>query len=241
MFAWYIPSVHKDPAPGIVILHGWGGNAESMLAFAPGLHRAGYALLFLDARNHGQSDCDDFSSLVKFAEDLDHGLDWLKNKPGIQADRLGILGHSVGAAAAILVASHRHDLSAVVSIAAFAHPELFMRRYIKAHHIPYVPVGWWVLRYIESQIKARFEQIAPVNTIQKVTCPILLVHGALDIHVPIEDVNTIYKNRSTNEVQLKIFTDVAHTSMDKIEQYADQLIGFFNDNNGMNLNPGIIS
>ncbi len=54
-----------------------------MLPFASVLHRAGYALLLFDARNHGKSDPDDFSSMPKFSEDLGHAIDWLDAQPGI--------------------------------------------------------------------------------------------------------------------------------------------------------------
>jgi len=107
LFAWYIPVQNADPAPAVALLHGWGGNAQYLLPFARLLHAAGFAVLLLDARNHGRSDADDFSSMVKFAEDLEHGLDWLEAQPKVDAGRIGVLGHSVGAAAALLVASRR--------------------------------------------------------------------------------------------------------------------------------------
>jgi pimeloyl-ACP methyl ester carboxylesterase len=52
----------------VAIMHGWGGNADHMLPFAALLHAAGHATLLLDARNHGSSDSDDFSSMPRFAE-----------------------------------------------------------------------------------------------------------------------------------------------------------------------------
>ncbi|NDU91534.1 MAG: alpha/beta hydrolase [Ferrovum sp.] len=97
LFAWYIPALHGGPLPAIAIVHGWGGNAEIMLPFASVLHRAGYALLLFDARNHGKSDPDDFSSMPKFAEDLGHVIDWLEAQPGIAPGKIAVLGHSVGA------------------------------------------------------------------------------------------------------------------------------------------------
>jgi dipeptidyl aminopeptidase/acylaminoacyl peptidase len=70
-----------------------------MLPFAALLHRAGLAVLLLDARNHGDSDDDSFSSIPRFAEDLEQGLGWLARQPRIDPQRLFLLGHSVGAAA----------------------------------------------------------------------------------------------------------------------------------------------
>lgn len=112
IFAWYLPPPgERCPAPALAVMHGWGGASAQMLPLAPFFHSAGLALLFLDARNHGRSDSDTFSSMPHFAEDLGHGVDWLKAQPEVEADQVFALGHSVGAAAALLLASRRDDLS----------------------------------------------------------------------------------------------------------------------------------
>ena len=103
LFGWFIPA--GEGAPALAIIHGWGGNAELMLPLAAPLHRAGYALLFFDARCHGRSDDDSFASLPRFAEDLEHAVLWLKARPEVDPQRVGVVGHSVGAGAALLLAS----------------------------------------------------------------------------------------------------------------------------------------
>ena len=39
LFAWFIPA--DQPGPALVVMHGWGGNAEMMLPLAAPLHAAG--------------------------------------------------------------------------------------------------------------------------------------------------------------------------------------------------------
>jgi dipeptidyl aminopeptidase/acylaminoacyl peptidase len=207
-------------------MHGWGGNAGQMLPFAALLHRAGFAALLLDARNHGSSDSDTFSSMPRFAEDLERGLDWLSRQPRIDPHRLFLLGHSVGAGAALLVASRRHEPAGVISIAAFAHPAELMRRQMRSHHIPYLPFGWLVLRYIERTIRADFDEIAPCNTIRLTACPVLLVHGKQDNRVPVADALRIYHNRRDDGVELLLLPDAAHDSGEAIEPYGDSLVSF---------------
>lgn len=226
LFAWYIPPPGQGAAPAVAVLHGWGGNAEQMLPFAQHLHRAGYATLLLDARNHGRSDGDSFSSMPRFAEDLEHGFDWLAARPEIAPQRIALLGHSVGAGAALLLASRRSEVAAVVSIAAFAHPEALMRRQMEAHHIPYVPVGWAVLRYIERTIGVRYEAIAPVNTIRRVRCPVLLVHGRADRSVPVADAEAIHAQRSHRRVELLTVPGAEHDSVEQLETHSGELLAF---------------
>jgi dipeptidyl aminopeptidase/acylaminoacyl peptidase len=227
LFAWLVPSSRNaDKVPAVVVMHGWGGNAEQMLPFATLLHRDGYAVLLLDARNHGNSDADGHSSMPRFAEDLEHALQWLSCQPGIDPARLVLLGHSVGAGAALLTASRRHDIAAVVSIAAFAHPVELMRTQMRSRRIPYLPVGWLVLRYIERTIGARFDDIAPCNTIRRVTCPVLLVHGEEDARIPSTDAFRIYANRDDDRTELMLLPNAGHESQEAVQTYGGALTAF---------------
>lgn len=231
LFGWFIPAAGEAPAPAVAVLHGWGGNAEMMLPLAAPLHGAGYAVLLFDARNHGRSDGDSFSSMPRFAEDLEHALDWLARQPGVDAGRMAALGHSVGAAAALLAASRGRSLAAVIGIAAFAHPEGMMRRLLASHHIPYIPLGWYVLRYVQRVIGHRFGDIAPCNTIREVRCPVLLVHGAGDAIVPVGEAQSIYANRAGDHVRLLILGG-EHDSVDELEKHVGELTAFLDQSNG---------
>ena len=168
-------------------MHGWGGNAAMMLPLARPLHDAGFATLFVDARCHGASDDDSFASLPRFAEDVEHAFEWLAARADIDAGRIALIGHSVGAGAALLAASRRPDVAAVVSVAAFSHPAAMMRRWLATRRIPEWPVGRYILGYVQRTIGHRFDDIAPVTTIARVRCPVLLVHGADDDVVPLDD------------------------------------------------------
>jgi pimeloyl-ACP methyl ester carboxylesterase len=184
---WYIPAGRRV----MLLMHGWGGNAATLLPLAASLHTAGYSLLLLDARCHGESDDDTFASLPRFAEDIESGLDWLAQRPEIDPGALGLAGHSVGAGGALLVASRRHDIGAVLSISAFAHPAAMMRRWLLAKRIPYWPLGAYILTYVQAVIGHRFDDIAPCHTIAQVGCPVMLVHGVADATVPITEARQI--------------------------------------------------
>ncbi|HUW50012.1 MAG TPA: alpha/beta fold hydrolase [Sulfuricella sp.] len=225
LFGWFIPAPGAGSAPAVAVLHGWGGNAEMLLPLAQPLHQAGYSVLLFDARNHGRSDGDSFSSMPRFAEDMECALDWLAHQPAVDATRLVALGHSVGAGAALLAASRRPSLAAVVSIAAFADPESMMRRFMHACHVPHFPIGRYVLRYVQRVIGHRFSDIAPRNTIRQIRCPVLLVHGSDDGTVPVEDAQTIYDHRSGDHVRLLILAG-DHDSFREVERQVVKLTEF---------------
>jgi len=229
LFGWFIPA--GEAAPALAVVHGWGGNAEMMLPLAKPLHAAGYALLFFDARSHGCSDGDSFSSLPRFAEDLEHAVDWLQQQADVDAGRVGVVGHSVGAGAALLLASQRNDLAAVVSIAAFSHPASIMRRWLALKRIPYWPLGAYVLCYIQRVIGVRFNAIAPRHTIREARCPVLLAHGTEDEMVPVCEAWEIYRNRRDEQVNLLLMPG-SHDQYGEMERHLGTMIGFLDAHTG---------
>jgi len=226
LFGWFIPAGKR--APALAILHGWGGNAEMMLPLAKRLHAAGYALLFFDARCHGRSDGDTFASLPRFAEDLEHAVDWLGVQSEVDEGRVGVIGHSVGAGAALLLASRRHDIAAVVSLAAFAHPAGMMRRWLKFKRIPFWPLGAYILFYVQRVIGHRFDDIAPSHTIRSVECPVLLAHGTEDETVPVSEAREIYANRKDGRVRL-LPMQGSHDEYTEMERHIGTMIGFLDN------------
>jgi pimeloyl-ACP methyl ester carboxylesterase len=181
----------QRPVPAVLVMHGWGASAAMMWPVVPPLHEAGVAVLLIDARCHGRSDGETFTSMPRFAEDIAAGLAWLKQQADISADRLALLGHSVGAAACLLHASRRHDVRAVVSLSAFAHPREVMRGFMAEKRVPYPVVGWYVMRHVQRVIGACFDDIAPENTIARVQCPVLVAHGREDTVVPAGDADRL--------------------------------------------------
>lgn len=223
LFAWWLPVA--ESAPAIILLHGWGGNAGMMLPLALLLHRAGLNVLLLDARNHGRSDSASFSSLPRFAEDAGVAVEWVRRHGRDRVKRVVLLGHSVGAGAVLLEASRRNDISAVISISAFAHPEWMMRRYLDRLRVPDFCKPW-ILHYVEWVIGYRFDDIAPMNTVCHVHCPVLLVHGNADKTVPVSDAWAIHDNCHENRPELVLIENGEHDSVEDIERHGDLLVDF---------------
>jgi pimeloyl-ACP methyl ester carboxylesterase len=212
-------------APALIVMHGWGGNSAMMLPLAEPLVRVGYALLFVDARGHGTSDDDTFASLPRFAEDLESAFDWLQVCPGIDPQRIGLIGHSVGAAAALLVASRRSEVAAVVSLASFAHPQRMMRRYLALRRVPFVPFGWYVLGYVQRTIGHRFDDIAPENVVGKIGCAVLLAHGLDDTTVPVDDARLIHARSRIENTHL-LLVEGDHENHDGLKKRAGEVLAF---------------
>lgn len=225
LFGWFVPVSGQLPAPGVIVMHGWGANASLMLPALAPLHAAGFAVLLLDARCHGQSDAAAFTSLPRFAEDIEAGLDWMRQQNTVDARRLAVMGHSVGAGAALLCATRRTDVRAVISLSAFAHPREIMRTFLADAHIPYPVFGWYVMRHVQAVIGARFDAIAPLTSMTRMRCPVLLVHGSDDAVVPFADAQRLLAAGPAGLAQ-SLTVEGGHDPSTALEAHLPTLVGF---------------
>ncbi len=98
--------------PGVVVLGGSeGGLGLGMKRVGLALQEAGFSVLQVSYfRGPEQPEALEHIPL----ETIFKGLDWLMKQPTVDASRIGIVGASKGAEAALLVATHRPEIRAVV-------------------------------------------------------------------------------------------------------------------------------
>ncbi len=226
--AWHLLA-SKDPQTAtVLVLHGWGANMDMMLPLAQVFYEAGLNCLLLDARNHGHSPDDGISSLPQFADDCRAAILWLKQGERAKGP-LALLGHSVGAGAVLLAAAKRDDVDAVISIASFAHPLWLMQRHLQRPYKSLILLRLLkplVMAYTQWMIGHRFEDIAPMNAICDVKCPVLLVHGTNDQVIPISDMHAIENNCAEQKPEVLLIEGAGHESIDKIKQHDRDLVDF---------------
>ena len=217
LHGWWIPA--QGVAPVIVVLHGWGGNSSLMLPLAPHIHDAGFHALFVDARNHGLSEHDSFSSMPRFAEDLEVAVEWARTREDVTA--VGVIGHSVGAGALIYSASKGVPIDAAVSVSSFAHPGDMMHE-----NMPFPkPVISMILEAVQRTIGYRFDEFAPRTRVVAVNIPLLLVHGDKDEVVPIANLHQLADAHGGAEVI--IVPGGGHSDLKPFEPYIDEIVAFF--------------
>jgi dienelactone hydrolase len=102
--------------PGVVVVHGFAGSTPLMRGFADTLARSGYTVVLLDVAGHGRSPVP-FGS-VPLEDQLATALRHLRAQPTVDPDRVGLLGHSMGAAAVLSEAALDPGVAATVAISA---------------------------------------------------------------------------------------------------------------------------
>ncbi len=93
---YYAPTVDTtDPVPGVLLMHHGGSQKEAWIDLIPALVEAGYGVLAVDLRGHGETGGS--IDWVLGEDDAARWLDWLRSQPGIDPERVSIVGASIGA------------------------------------------------------------------------------------------------------------------------------------------------
>ncbi len=224
LHGWWIANEKEIEKPVLILVHGWKRNVERMLPYINILHEQ-YNLLAFDSRCHGSSDADNYSSMPRFAEDIRAAVDYVFSchRP---ASKVGVIGLSMGGAAAIYAASKDERIQCVVTVGAFAHPAEVMRLEFKKRHIPYFPLVWLLFEYIQYIMKNRFDHIAPVNNIHLTRASMLLIHGMDDQTAPVEQAERLFKAAHRDLVELWLIAGKGHSNCHDHVDFKARLLNF---------------
>lgn len=109
---WWVPT-HNGAA--VAVLHGAGSTRTAALDQATVLARAGYGVLLVDARGHGESEGTGMDLGWWGERDTAAAVDFLAAQSAVAADRIGLLGLSMGGEEAIGTAGVDPRVRAVVA------------------------------------------------------------------------------------------------------------------------------
>ena len=109
---WWVPSKNRA---AVVLLHGAGSTRTAVLDQAAVLGSHGYGVLMVDARGHGDSGGRGMDFGWYGERDVTAALNFLTNQSEVTADRIGIVGLSMGGEAAIGAAGADSRVRAVVA------------------------------------------------------------------------------------------------------------------------------
>ncbi|MGE5182398.1 MAG: alpha/beta hydrolase family protein [Acidobacteriota bacterium] len=190
------------------------------------LGRAGIAVLRVDDRGVGAS-TGDFAKATSFdeADDVRSELAWLREQPGIDPKRLGLVGHSEGGFIALVVAAGDPSLAAIVLLAGSGVPgeQLNTWQTIQAvNHDPSIAPAareaeiakQLADRHDWSPRDVAFVAADPADYARKVKTPTLLVQGGSDLHVPprsAERLVATMRAAGNRDVTARIIPHLSHT------------------------------
>ncbi len=107
--------LNAPQAPVIILTHGTPGNRMSMLQRAAFLYQHGYNVLLFDFQSYGRSQGVMSTLGMVESEDILAAISFLHNLPDTMYSKIGVLGLSMGATAAVLAASRSGDIVALIA------------------------------------------------------------------------------------------------------------------------------
>lgn len=104
------------PHPAIIFAHGLLSTHEEYGDYPEKFCERGYLTLAIDFRGHGASEGQrGLMSSERNVQDLRHALDYIEAHPGIDNDRIVLIGHSFGGDAVLCTAARDERVRAVVA------------------------------------------------------------------------------------------------------------------------------
>jgi len=116
----------EKPSPAVLLIAGSGPidrdetvfGHKPFLVLADHLTKQGFAVLRVDKRGIGQSTGNyDVATTEDFAADALAGVEYLKTRKEVDAERIGLIGHSEGGLIAPMIAVKSNDVAFIVLMA----------------------------------------------------------------------------------------------------------------------------
>lgn len=113
------PPPRGERPPAVVLVHGFSSDRVAMSSLARRIAASGYAVLAIDVRGHGTNPNpfpDGRGRPDSLAADLAAAVDHLRVSPWVDGSKIVVMGHSMGASAALDFATRDSAIAGVVPI-----------------------------------------------------------------------------------------------------------------------------
>jgi len=196
--------------PTIVYVHGRSANRLEMVPLADVLFKAGYNAVLWDGNSrqisYGPKEIDQISRIVST----------IRNDPHVDADRIYVIGFSLGGAMAIgaaAVDTNRY-IRGIVADSPYANLKDVASHYLRGFGKLPTPVVYPLRTVTLAAAGAihgiEFDSRNPADWAERVTCPVLLIHGTSDRSVPANQSSLILE-RLRSPKELWLLNNIGHT------------------------------
>jgi dienelactone hydrolase len=240
MPALLIPATTKGkPAPIVVQIQGFDSLKESLFPIFQEYRRRGLSCLMVDQPGAGGAlRLYGLTARVETEGYVSKIIDWIKARPDLATDRIGLVGQSMGGYFAPRAAAFEPRVRACAAFGALYDAGRLMSARAEGEQPrnPSVPDtfkhGMWTFGVdTPTAFISVMKKLTLKGVVDKITCPLLVLHGENDRQVPVEDAVDTYETATTSDKTLKIFRKdeggVEHCQFDDRALAADCLADWF--------------
>jgi fermentation-respiration switch protein FrsA (DUF1100 family) len=225
---WYVPA--EDSTKTIIVCSGANGSLDADVHVAPWLYEAGFNVLLFNWRAHGESGGDVVTLGFDERYDLIAAVQYVKSQG---AERVGVLGFSMGGTVAIATAAVYEDIDAVVADSPFVFVLSAVAGGLIERGLP-EGLSFLLARLFVStaclRTRLNLFDIDLVRWINRVAPrPLLLIFGEQDVIVPKSEVDPIFA-RAGEPKEVWRVPEAAHRNIHihQPEEYRRRILEFFN-------------
>jgi pimeloyl-ACP methyl ester carboxylesterase len=219
---WYIPSNNRA---AVILVHAFNGNRTGTIYHAALLAEHGYGALLYDTRSEGESDGD--LNALGWEDYLDvlAALDYLQQRPEVDPERIGVLGLSAGAKAALYAATQTDEIAAVAAEGTRWRTFEDMLIGYKPSWYIWLPTEWVSYKYAE--LASGIHNPTPLKRAvsQMPVTPLLLITAGGELAT-----SQAYFDAAEEPKELWIRDEQGHqidALFDEPEEYERRVVGFF--------------
>lgn len=215
----------KEPRPGLIVCHGFAGTkiggSRRFIEFARYAVKHNLSVFRFDFTGSGDSDGDLVDlTMNSELEDLQAAINLVSTIDGIDPERIGIVGHCLGAVTAIRGSARDSHIYKTVAWAPFTDLTGTMARLIGEDAFCVLQEGEEAdFLYNEQlfrcgpKILTQSSQLDMFEEIIRVRQPLLVIHGTEDATVPLQEVEKLidFAQGTPGEKRLEILEGAHHS------------------------------
>ncbi len=209
--AWFVPTTGGNSSGTVMVFNGNAGNRTGRIPLAQALSEHGFAVLLVDYRGYGGNQGRPSESGL--AADARAAVAYLKTRSDVDTGRLVYFGESLGAAVALRLAEHQEPAALVLRSPFTSLPD------IGSTHYPFLPTSLML-----------WDRYPNLETIRGIEAPILVIAGAADSIVPVEQSRKIFE-ASLGTKRLVVIDGADHNdfALTAGAQLVEEVVAFLDD------------
>jgi len=226
---WFVPADQASDKV-VIIVHGIDmcKRNSNVLMVSGMLSNAGFDILLIDMRNHGDSEVIDKRAAAGTEEykDVLGAYDWLIEQ-GYESRNIGLMGISMGAATGINAFGYEPGIAAIWADSSFTDIPTVLEDQLALNGFPQFMKNA-VLQVAEAD-GYNLELITPIKAIENHdNRPIMITHGTADDWISVAAAEALYEAAGDN-AKLWIYEDALHVESLFLatDEYEQRIAAFF--------------